>query len=611
MAREGGECPQEIRYGPATPTNNTNKTTPLVHRVNTSARLSDGSTATVVFTRSDASGGMRAVVSTAPPAVAGASASREVAKGATKVAIAAVIAAGNVFADTALAGVSECAAGGQIAGGCNTPSGVVSFGASALPTHIQQNPVTHTAGRRRQRRKRHRSGKGKAAVRLAELEKLYREQQPSDPGESDSETEAELRERSAAAGTLLRDEGNGGSGSEAGSVRRWSDYTPRKKVARPLLRAVRRVRVLQQKLQQRVHARAVRVKAGVARSDAASVKRVASEGGDVVENNLDSAHASPLERSRYYSTVDDELSEVEPEPITCTPADMDKIHEALTVMADQAEENGLKPVHVSRLREILHERADAFRLTLAADPPAKVQPIKYRMADGAKPWRSPSRSYTEHQKRFLEAFVDRLLRFGYIYKNPNSPWASGVHLVRKAGVDPDADILDQYRLTVDLRGPNSATWQSQWPLPRLDDVQEKLVGSRVYAKLDMKSAYWMLPVHKDSQELHTFRTHNGTYTPTRLSQGSCDGAQQYQYAMQEILGELYGNGVLSYLDDVLVYAETEEELMDLLEKVIERMHMAGMKMSAAKCSFFSILCSCVGTCLVLKARHTALSVCKR
>ena len=38
--------------------------------------------------------------------------------------------------------------------------------------------------------------------------------------------------------------------------------------------------------------------------------------------------------------------------------------------------------------------------------------------------------------------------------------------------------------------------------------------------------------------------------------------------MDEALGELIDNGILVYLDDILVYAENEEKIQELFEKCL-------------------------------------------
>jgi hypothetical protein len=57
--------------------------------------------------------------------------------------------------------------------------------------------------------------------------------------------------------------------------------------------------------------------------------------------------------------------------------------------------------------------------------------------------------------------------------------------------------------------------------------------------------------------------------------------------MEKILGSVVGNGALVYLDDVLLYAETPKQLLELLRRVLKLLSAAGLKCKPSKCSLFA------------------------
>ena len=74
----------------------------------------------------------------------------------------------------------------------------------------------------------------------------------------------------------------------------------------------------------------------------------------------------------------------------------------------------------------------------------------------------------------------------------NSPYAAPVVMVRK----PDGSI----RVCVDYRALNECTVKDSFPLPRIDDLLDKLRSAKCMTHLDLRSAYNQVRMSDDGPQ---------------------------------------------------------------------------------------------------------------
>ena len=67
------------------------------------------------------------------------------------------------------------------------------------------------------------------------------------------------------------------------------------------------------------------------------------------------------------------------------------------------------------------------------------------------------------------------------------------------------------RLRVDYRQLNKVMIKNRYPLPRIDDLMDQLVGAEVFSKIDLRSGYHQIRVKVEDISKTTFRTRYGHY----------------------------------------------------------------------------------------------------
>ena len=160
--------------------------------------------------------------------------------------------------------------------------------------------------------------------------------------------------------------------------------------------------------------------------------------------------------------------------------------------------------------------------------------------------------------------MEFLLRIGVIKKS-KSNITSPIVLVRK----PDKS----WRMCIDLRWVNSHTTTMRWPLPKLKEILPYLNESKFFASLDLLRGFWQFPISEESQRFWSFVTHHGQFQFTRVVMGGKNSAGYFQQVMQKVLADLLFLCVLIYIDDVLIFAKTEEQFIQAIGAVFEQLRV--------------------------------------
>ena len=146
-----------------------------------------------------------------------------------------------------------------------------------------------------------------------------------------------------------------------------------------------------------------------------------------------------------------------------------------------------------------------------------------------------------------------------IVRPSKSPWASSLHMVRKSD--------GTWRPCGDYRALNAITVPDRYPLPHIQYTTQGLSGSSIYSKIDLKKAYYQVPMSEKDIEKTAVTTPFGLFEFTRMPFGLRNAAQTFQRLMDEIFRDL--EFVAVYIDDILVFSESKEEHIQHLKEVIK------------------------------------------
>ncbi|MGH3055287.1 MAG: reverse transcriptase family protein, partial [Gaiellaceae bacterium] len=179
------------------------------------------------------------------------------------------------------------------------------------------------------------------------------------------------------------------------------------------------------------------------------------------------------------------------------------------------------------------------------------------------------------EKSELEAQLKDLLQRGLI-RPSTSPFGSPILFVKKK----DGSM----RMVVDYRQLNKLTVKNRYPLPRIDDLFDRLHGAQFFSSLDLMSGYHQIRLHESDVPKTAFRTPAGLYEFLVMPFGLTNAPATFQTEMNKLLGHL--PFVAVYLDDILIHSKSEQEHEEHLHQVLEILREAQLIVKFKKCSFY-------------------------
>ncbi|UYV74184.1 K02A2.6-like [Cordylochernes scorpioides] len=236
--------------------------------------------------------------------------------------------------------------------------------------------------------------------------------------------------------------------------------------------------------------------------------------------------------------------------------------------------NHLEEIREHELKELLEHNRNVFSQHAIDLGKVAIQHkiiTKSEQPISLRPYRRPLKEYEEIAEQVKELLEHKLIR------TSDSPWAFPVVMVPKKDGNK--------RMCIDYRRLNEITLDDRQPLPHIQDMFDRLHGSRFFSTLDVAWGYWQIEMDPQSIQKTAFVTNDGHYEFLVMPFGLKNAASTFQRIIQHILGELLWKGTCSFQDDILVYTKTWQEHIELLSKVFDKLRQYNMKLKLSKCIF--------------------------
>jgi hypothetical protein len=234
-----------------------------------------------------------------------------------------------------------------------------------------------------------------------------------------------------------------------------------------------------------------------------------------------------------------------------------------------------------KVKALVSEFKTIFSMTLPAQP-AKLPPFDIKV--NKEGWEQPkNRMPVRVQSTFKNEKIRELtkeLEDSGIVQDSNAEYYSQAVLQPKPHTNKEV-----WRLCFDYRNLNEESEFQSHPLPNTSHMFDRIGAKKpkFFAVLDLTQGFHQIALSEASRKLTAFITHSGLSEYTRIPFGVKGAPPYFQQCLARIVlkGLIYEICEL-YIDDVIIFGETEEEFLANLRKVFERFKEYGIVIKPSK-----------------------------
>lgn len=226
-------------------------------------------------------------------------------------------------------------------------------------------------------------------------------------------------------------------------------------------------------------------------------------------------------------------------------------------------------------RELLSEFHDIFREELPQDlPPTRGMAFEINLKPGESPPVRPVIRLSTSELKELKKQLRKLLDKGLI-RPSTSPYGAPVFFVKKKNGD--------LRMVCDYRALNKITISDANPIPLINETLDQISEASVFSQIDLIWGYHQMRIKEEDCHKTAIRTRFGSFEWKVLCFGLRNAPAAFTRLLSHLLQELYGDCMVLYLDDILIYSQSIEAHKRHLRKLFEILRRNKIYIRPSKC----------------------------
>ncbi|GFU32825.1 retrovirus-related Pol polyprotein from transposon 17.6 [Trichonephila clavipes] len=288
-------------------------------------------------------------------------------------------------------------------------------------------------------------------------------------------------------------------------------------------------------------------------------------------------HVVPADKLKFEAVIGSDLLEQTPISFTKEGVKFNKYenHAQLKQISAEnlQEELDLRHVENRQIKKELEKLIQDYKPEKTASTDVTMRII---LIDEEPVCQPPRRlAFTERQE--VNKQIEEWLNEGII-RPSSSEYASPIVMVKKKD--------GSSRMRIDYRKLNQKLVKDKFPLPLNEDVLYTLQEAKVYSTLDLRNGFFHVDVDEDCRKYTSFIDPDGQFEFNKVPFGLSTSPGVFQRYVSSTFRDLTRKGiVISYLDDLVIPAKSEQEVLKKLKIIFEVAKKYGLEIKFKKCQF--------------------------
>lgn len=148
---------------------------------------------------------------------------------------------------------------------------------------------------------------------------------------------------------------------------------------------------------------------------------------------------------------------------------------------------------------------------------------------------------------------------------------------------------------MDFRALNKSTMLTRAPLPRMDEMMDRLRAAKYFTKIDLRAGYWQLRIAEENILKTAFRTNYAHFEFLVMPMGLSGAPGHFMSMTNQVLAPYINRSVQDFLDDILIYSKSPQEHVEHVGQVLQAIRDQNLYAKLNTCQFGRTVVEFLGT----------------